>query len=96
MTRRRYIERGEEFGEWSLLVKGDDVLAIRSIPHQGQRYYSTEDRANRPDKNSEFGLDIEEVVKRYAAYSDTETPLPELLEDVSCAFSAAGPGSEEP
>ena len=84
MTERRFIERGKP-GEWSLFVRGADVLAVRSIPHLGQRYYSTEDRPNRPDKQSQYQLDVEEVVERYAARSATETPVPQLREDVEVA-----------
>ena len=76
MTERRFIERGKP-GEWSLLVKGADVLAVRSIPHLGQRYYSTEDRPNRPDKQSQYQLDVEEVVERYASgTTDVRDPRP--------------------
>jgi len=96
VTRRRFIERGDGAGDWSLLVRGDDVMAVRTVPHDGQLYYSTERRRNRADKSSEFQLDVDEVVERYAERSGTETPIPELLEDVERALSAADPGGETP
>ena len=87
MAERRFIERGDELCEWSLLVKGDDILAVRQIPHDGQVYLSTEDRPNRAGKQSEYQLDVEEVLERYAARSATETPVVDLLEDVRRAIT---------
>jgi len=95
MTKRRFIERGE-LGEWSLLVKGEDVLAVRQVLHDGQVYLSTEDRPNHPDKQSQYQLDVEGVIEQYAARSGTETPEMELLADVHNALSAADPGGETP
>jgi len=95
MTKRRFIERGEP-GEWSLLVRGEDVLAVRQIPHDGQVSLSTEDRPNRPDKQSQYQLDVEEVIEQYAARSATETPEMQLFADVDRALSAADPGGETP
>lgn len=83
---RRFIERGEELGEWSLLVDAEgEVVAVRTVPYDGQLVFSTEIRPNRRDKNSEYQLHVVEVVRRYAERSDTDRPVPELLEDVEAA-----------
>jgi hypothetical protein len=82
-----YIVEGEDLGDWSLLVQGDDVVAVRTVPHDGQLYYSTEDKPNRAHKNSEFQLDAREVVRRFAAKSDTDRGFGELIDDVQVALA---------
>jgi len=94
MTDRHVIERGAELGDWSLLVHPrGDVIAVRTVPYDGQLYYSTEDRPNRRDKNSEFRLDAREVVRRYVAHSDTEREVGELVDDVQVALAEVDRGA---
>lgn len=76
------IERGDEIGDWSLLTKDGDVLAVRTVPHEGQTIYSTEDRPNRADKQSEFRLERSEVVARYIFRSETERSPEDLLAEI--------------
>jgi hypothetical protein len=52
---------------WTLRVYQDGVVVTsRTIPYDGQRYYSTEDRPNRADKSSQYKLSVEEVIERHA------------------------------
>ena len=80
------IERGDELGDWSLLVDRGEVLAVRTVPYDGQLYYSTEDRPNRADKNSEYRLDARDVVQRYVTESDTDAAFGELIDRVQAAL----------
>jgi hypothetical protein len=53
---------------WTLRVAADGVVSTsRTIPYDGQRRFSTEDRPNRADKSSEYRLSVEEVLERHAA-----------------------------
>jgi hypothetical protein len=53
---------------WTLRVCQDGVIVTsRTIPYDGQRSYSTEDRPNRADESSIYRLDVEEVIERHAA-----------------------------
>jgi len=80
------IERGAFLGDWALLVDGDVVFAVRQIPHNGQVYYSTEDRPTRADKTSTYGLDAREVVRRYVRGSNTDRSFGEFVDDVQVAL----------
>jgi len=80
------IERGDDLGDWSLLVDRGNVLAVRTVPYDGQLYYSTEDRPNRADKNSEFGLSAREVVRRYVKIAETDRVFGDLVDDVQVAL----------
>jgi len=68
--------------EWTLLVRDGEVLAVKSVPYEGQLIYSTEDRPNRAHKNSEFQLGVSEVVRRYVHESDTDRDEGELIDRV--------------
>ncbi|WP_049904122.1 hypothetical protein [Halococcus agarilyticus] len=70
---------GREPSDYSLAVWEDGVVsAVRSVPYSGQRYYSTEDRRNRPDKNSRYRLDIEEVLAEYIERGEPGVSVDEL------------------
>jgi len=64
--------------EWTLLVRDGELLAVRSIPYEGQLIYSTEDKPNRAHKNSKFQLAVSEVVRRYVRKSDTHSAKDQL------------------
>ena len=71
---------------WTLYVteKGT-VETSRTIPYDGQRYYSTEDRPNRPDKPSRYQLSVEEVIEKHAReceYLGMDVSIEELRADV--------------
>jgi hypothetical protein len=61
---RRIHDAGDD--DWSLLVRDGDVMAVKQIPYDGQRYVSTEDRQTRADKQSRYRLAADEVVAFYA------------------------------
>lgn len=84
------IERGDEVGDWSLLVDRGEILAVRTVPYDGQLIYSTEDRPNRADKNSEYGLDARAVVRRYVEESDTERAFEALIDRVQITLAETG------
>ncbi len=63
---------------WTLIVRDGEVLAVKAIPHEGQLIYSTEDKPNRAHKNSEFQLDVSEVVRRYVKKSRTHSAKDQL------------------
>lgn len=71
---------------WTLRVYEDGVVQTsRTVPYDGQRYYSTEDRRNRADKSSEYRLSVEEVLDRHAAECEKrggEVPIDTLRERV--------------
>lgn len=53
---------------WTLRVAADGVVSTsRTVPYSDQCYFSTEARANHPDKSSEYRLSVEEVLNRHAA-----------------------------
>jgi hypothetical protein len=59
------------FGEcevrWSLKVCDNGIVQTsRTVPYNGTRTYSTQDRPNRADKSSQFRLSLEEVLDRHA------------------------------
>lgn len=85
---REHIERGDELGDWSLLVEDGDVIAIKTVPHDGALRYSTEDRPNRADKNSEYQLNARTVIRRYVQESSTRATFGELIDDVNIALAA--------
>ena len=58
------------------------VSAVRSVPYNGQRYYSTEDRPNRSDKNSKFRLTVEEVLAEYIKRGEPGVSVEELHQRV--------------
>lgn len=88
MTATSVIVDGGDAGSWSLLVDRGDVLAVKIIPHNGQLYYSTEDKPNRLGKDSEFGLKAREVVRRFVDVSDCERPFGDLIDDVQVELYA--------
>lgn len=85
---RTHIERGDELGDWSLLVEDGTVMAIKTIPHDGALRYSTEDRPNRTDKNSVYQLDARDVVRRYVEKSGTSASFGDLIDKVQLALAA--------
>jgi hypothetical protein len=79
----------EDAGEsdYTLVVTlGGDVEARKPIPSGGVRVHSSADHPRRRDATSEFGLDIAEVVHRYAVRSDSQAPEIELHDDVTAAL----------
>jgi len=73
--------------QWSLVVTDDGEVAARSsVPHDGVLTYSTRERANRADKNSEYQLAAREVVERYVHYSETGRDADDLLDAVQEAL----------
>lgn len=81
-----FIEAGDEIGDWSLLVDRGDVVAVRTVPYEGQVIYSTEDRPNRADRTSEHQLDAREVVRRFVDEGDTDRAFGDLIDDVQVAL----------
>lgn len=77
------VDEGEE---WSLHVRDGDIFAVKQIPFDGQRYISTEDIENRPGKNSEYQLDAETVIRRYAEISTTDRSVEALAHAVAAAL----------
>ena len=86
-----YYQRGREQRHWvvdradsdpidySLGVWEDGVVtAIRTVPYDGQRRYSTEDRRNRADKNSQFRLSVDEVLVEYIERGEPGVSVDEL------------------
>lgn len=75
------IVEGDDMGSWSLLVDRGDVLAVKTIPHNGQLYYSTEEKPGKA-RNSEFGLDAREVVSRFVQVSDCDREFGDLIDEL--------------
>ena len=74
---------GPDSTDYSLAVWEDGVVeAVRTVPYDGQRYYSTVDRRNRSDKNSCFRLNVEEVLAEYVERGEPTTDIDELRERV--------------
>lgn len=69
---------------WALIVQHDEVMAVKEIPFSGQRYYSTEDRPDRDDKQSTFGHSVDDVVAFYTreAYGADPVVFATLLQRV--------------
>jgi len=66
---------GDAPTDWALVVRDDGVLeARRQIPYDGVLRYSSQQRTNTPQKNSEFGLAIETVVDRYLTKASVDVP----------------------
>lgn len=80
------IESAGEDDYTLLVTLGGDVEARKPIPSGGVRVHSSADLPRRRDATIEFGLDVAEVVHRYAVRSDTQTPELELHEDVTAAL----------
>ena len=67
----------------SLSVWQDGVVeAMRSVPYDGQRYYSIKDRANCADKSSQYRLTVEEVLTEYVERGESEADSGDLRERV--------------
>ena len=90
-----YYQRGREQRHWvvdradpdptdySLGVWEDGVVtAIRTVPYDGQRRCSTEDRPNRSDKNSRYRLSIDEVLAEYIERGEPQASVEELRKRV--------------
>jgi len=73
--------------QWTLAVSGGNVIARVGIPYDGVLTFSTESRPNTADTNSEYQLDIHEVVRRYVKESETEHDVDDLLERVQEALN---------
>jgi len=86
-----YYQRGREQRHWVVDRAGPDptgyslgvcedgvVTAIRTVPYDGQRRYSTEDRPNRSDKSSQFRLSVDEVLAEYIERGEPEVSVDEL------------------
>jgi hypothetical protein len=79
-------DAGDE--DFTLLVTDDGALEARKqIPYDGVLRFTTEPRALPPGgrTRSQFGLGVDDVIDRYLARADTETPRVELAEDVAQA-----------
>jgi len=75
--------------DYTLLVTdGGHVEARKRIPYDGVRVYTTEARALPTSRRtqSQYGLTIDDVIDRYLARADTETPRPALAESVAQAL----------
>lgn len=68
---------GEREIRWTLKVCDNGIVQTsRTVPYNGTRVYSTQDRPNRADKSSQFRLSVEEVLDRHAeACIDTGEPI---------------------
>ena len=86
-----YYQRGREQRHWVVDRAGPDptdyslgvwedgvVTAIRTVPYDGQRRYSTEDRRNRADKSSQFRLSVDEVLAEYIERGEPGVSVDEL------------------
>ena len=86
-----YYQRGREQRHWVVDRAGPDptdyslgvwedgvVTAIRTVPYDGQRRYSTEDRPNRSNKTSRYRLSIEEVLAEYSERGEPGVSVDEL------------------
>ena len=86
-----YYQRGREQRHWVVDRAGSDptdyslgvwedgvVTAIRTVPYDGQRRYSTEDRPNRSDKSSQFRLSVDEVLAEYVERGEPGVSVDEL------------------
>lgn len=74
---------GEETTDYSLAVWEDGVVeAMRSVPYDGQRRFSTVDRPNRADKTSQFRLSVEGVLDKYVMRGEPEAHIEDLRERV--------------
>ena len=71
---------------WTLYVTDKGwVETSRTIPYDGQRYYSTRNLPNYAEKSSRYGLSVEEVIERHAAecdYLGMDVSVDELRADV--------------
>lgn len=78
-------------GEFTLLVTDDGAVEARKrIPYDGVLRFTTETRALPTGRRtqSQYGLDVDDVIERYQARADTETARVELAEDVAQALRA--------
>ena len=91
ISQATYYQRGREQRHWVVDRAGPDltdyslgvwedgvVTAIRTVPYDGQRRYSTEDRRNRADKNSQFRLSVDEVIAEYVERGEPGGSVDEL------------------
>lgn len=80
-------DAGDE--DYTLLVTEDGAVEARKrIPYDGVRRYTTASRSLPTGKRtqSQFGLDVDDVIERYIHRSSTQTPREELTEDVARAL----------
>lgn len=83
---------GPERTDWRLVVTDDgDVEARRTVPYDGVRRLSTEDRRYVSYRsNSLFNLTPRQVVKHYCGTADTDRDFNDLVDDVQVALAEVG------
>jgi hypothetical protein len=102
-----YYQRGREQRHWVVDRAGPDptdyslgvwedgvVTAIRTVPYDGQRRYSTEDRRNRADKNSQFRLSVDEVLAEYIERGEPGVSVDELRRRVLAVLRRDDEGAD--
>jgi len=67
--------------DWSLKVRGGELVAAKTIPYDGVLTYTTEDKFISRRRNSQANLSVREVVRMYHEKSDTESLFDQLYAD---------------
>jgi hypothetical protein len=77
---------GDHTTDWQLVVTADGVVeARRTVPYDGVRYYSTEERPTSPTANSQFGLTAATVINQFLSVADVDMDRQALRERVADA-----------